>query len=140
LERQWETLEREVLQPAFAKDVPPLERIRRMFRMSYEFQCVRKNETGHMIGCPFGLFAAEMSTQDEAIRQRLQRAFSDIAAYFADTLHEIAETEKIPLNASSAGQGLLAYMQGAMLLAKTNDDPAMFSRLAELAVPLPVLS
>ena len=139
LDRQWEVTERDLLQPAFAKDAQPLERIRRMFRMCYDYQCAHRGASGQTLGCPFGILAAEMSTQEEAIRRRAQQVFADMAAYFTEALRELAEQEKVYVDAVSAGEALVAYLEGSLLMAKANDDPAMFNRLADLAVPLPVL-
>lgn len=140
LDRQWERAEELVFKPAFATDVPPLDRIKRMFRMSYQFQAARKEEGGCMLGCPFGMMAGEMSAQDEVIRERVERIFAGMASYFTAALSELAEQEQVHIDAPSAGEALAAYLEGALLVAKANNSPAMFARLAELAVPMPVLA
>lgn len=139
LDHFWVLTEERLLRPAFADDVPPLERIRRAFRMCFESQRSQKEDAGCMSGCPFGLLASEMSCQDEVIRARVESIFTDMAGYFSDALRELATTENIRLDADSAGVALVAYLEGALLVAKTNNSPALFARLAELAVPLPVL-
>ena len=102
LDRQWNFERTEIFEASFSKEYPPLDRIKKIFGASYEYQAAKRTQAGHMLGCPFGLLAAEMSTQDEVIRERLQEIFSEAAAYFADALAEISEQEDVPIDAETA--------------------------------------
>src|SRR5581483_382290 len=66
LDQQWAGAQEHMLDPAFADDVRPLERIRRFFDRACQAQ------RGSVVrGCPFGNLALEMSSLDEVIRDRI---------------------------------------------------------------------
>ncbi len=137
LDKQWQSVEEGLLKPAFHKDVPPLERIQNMFLMSYEYQCTNKAIYGQMLGCPFGILAAEMSTQDETLRQKVQFVFDGIAAYFEDALIDVLkENNSLRINPKIRSQALLAYLEGSLLYAKSHNDTAFFKVLADNALLL----
>ena len=78
LDESWGTYREIMLANAFAKDVPPLQRIERLLDMVYQHHARTKTNTGMILGCPFGNLAGEMSTQDELIRARVERIFHDL--------------------------------------------------------------
>ena len=137
LDSQWQSVEENVLKPAFHKDIPPLERIQRMFLDSYKYQCTNREEYGRMLGCPFGILAAEMSTQDEMLRQKVQFIFDGIARYFEDALIDVLqENPSLRLNPQIVSQTLIAYLEGSLLFAKAHNDTELFKTLADNALLL----
>lgn len=130
LDRQWEVAQRTILEPAFSKQLPPLERLERCFVIFYQHQCGVKARTGQVRGCPFGNLALELSTQDQAIRKRVDRIFGDVAGYMEQALRDAIAAGDIPDQDSGAtAQMLVAYMEGVLLLAKTHNDPEVIRRL-----------
>jgi len=88
-------------------------------------------QTGHVYGCPFGNLATEMATQDENIRLKVNQSFSNFYALFSSTLQEAInnnELDKIN-NVDTTAQAMLAYLEGSMLLAKTQNDPNVLKQL-----------
>ena len=59
--------ERDIYKPAFATDLPPIERIQRLFQLVYEYHASLTESAGRMGGCHFGNLAIELSTQDDVI-------------------------------------------------------------------------
>ena len=53
----------------FSPVVPPLERIENYCTFIFDRQREFFQKTGRVLGCPFAAAAAELSTQDEKIRQ-----------------------------------------------------------------------
>ena len=132
LDRQWALARAHVLEPAFAADVPPLERITRCFRRAAEVQ-----RRPVVLGCPFGNLAGELGTLDTGIRDTIRAIFEGYRAYFARAIVEAVAAGSIaPLDVAAATEALLAYFQGALLLAKTCNDAEVIERLAERAVSL----
>src|SRR5260370_9516105 len=74
---QWAVTRATILEPAFAPDVEPLERIARFFRSVADHQ-----RADVVLGCPFGNLAAELGTQDHVIRDRVRQVFAGYQAYF----------------------------------------------------------
>jgi TetR/AcrR family transcriptional repressor of nem operon len=86
--------------------------------------------TGHVLGCPFGNLASELATQDEAIRQKIDGIFGKLQKAFHQTLQEAMEAGDVPpLDVAATAQAMFAYFEGAMLLAKTHNDPELLRQL-----------
>jgi TetR/AcrR family transcriptional repressor of nem operon len=137
IERQWSNARRYVLDPSFAPDVSPLQRLRRLFTLAALLQRPDDPVAGHVRGCPFGNLAAELGTQDPVIRARLKEVFAGYHAYFERALVEAQEAGELgPLDAPAAARTLLALFEGALLLAKTYDDAAIVERVGQDALDL----
>jgi TetR/AcrR family transcriptional repressor of nem operon len=137
IEQQWTDAQRHVLEPAFAPDLPPLERIPRLFQLAAGLQGQGAAPSSGVPGCPFGNLAAELGTQDAVIRDKVREVFAGYGAYFERALHEAQAAGAIgPLDVPAAAQTLLAYFEGALLLAKTYNDATMIARLGRDAVNL----
>ncbi len=137
LEAWWENTSREVLDPAVLPDVPPLERIRRMFERVTGQQTRTQEHSGRILGCPFGNLALELSTQDEAIREKLDEIFARFAGYFERNLAEAVERGDVKaIDVPATARALLAYLYGSILLAKTSNDAAVMRGLSEQALRL----
>ena len=137
IERQWDNARRYVLEPALAPDVPPLQRIRRLFTLAATLQCPDDPAQGHVPGCPFGNLAAELGTQDPIIRDKVQEVFAGYHAYFERVLTEAQQAGELgPLDAPAAARSLLAFFEGTLLLAKTYNDAAIVEQLGQDAVGL----
>ena len=131
---QWAQARATILEPAFAPDVEPLERIARFFRSVADRQ-----RADVVLGCPFGNLAAELGTQDQVIRDRVREVFGGYQAYFEQALGEAAARGKLrQTDVPGVSQALLAYFQGALLLAKTHNDATIIDSLAGHAVNLVV--
>jgi TetR/AcrR family transcriptional repressor of nem operon len=131
LDRQWEMLKAGVLEPAFSKRLPPLKRIERFFEMLYKQQCGLKGRSGKVLGCPFGNLALELSTQDEAIRRKVNGIFCGLAGYFEGALHDAVAGGDLPeQDCRATAHMLVAYLEGVSLMAKTSNDLAVSKGLA----------
>ena len=129
--------ERIVGGPSFAKDVPPLERIQRLFGMVYQHQCSINQETGKMWGCPFGNLAMELSTQDEPVRLKLKQIFEMITECLDNALKDAVACGALPeIDTATTAWAILAYLEGIQLIAKTWNDPDIIRQLAQKAVQL----
>ena len=121
---------RQRLEQAFVQEVPPMERLDHFVRSTYELQRALKLEGGAMLGCPFGNLALEMSTQDEVIRCRLDRVFSELQGYFERALAEALDRGDLAtLDVEATAEAMFAYMEGVMLMAKTRNDPDLILKL-----------
>src|ERR1700677_948756 len=72
----------------FSPLVPPLERIENYCQFVYERQRETYKKSGRVLGCPFAAAAAELSTQDEKIRQKAQEMFSRKCKYVETALRD----------------------------------------------------
>jgi TetR/AcrR family transcriptional repressor of nem operon len=137
IEREWQYAQQHVLDPALVPDIPPLERIHRLFRLAATLQCPPDKLAGHVPGCPFGNLAAELGTQDAVIRDKVREVFAGYSAAFEQVVLEAQDAGEIgPLDVAAAARGLLAYLEGALLVAKTYNDASLIEQLGRNAVGL----
>ncbi len=128
-----------ILNQAFAADLPPLQRIERFFSSIYEFQKQTKAATGHILGCPFGNLGCEMSTQDEAIRAKVDAIFYASERPFEQALLEAVARGDLPaIDTAATARAIFAYAEGIMLYAKTRNDPELIRDLGQRALQLAV--
>ena len=115
---------------AFADDVPPLARLERFARLAYEFQMEVHQNTGLVLGCPFGNLANEVATTDENIRKRLEQIFGNFNLLIRNTLQEAADKGDLKnINAEATAQAMLAYFEGVMLMAKSQNNTELIKQL-----------
>jgi TetR/AcrR family transcriptional repressor of nem operon len=132
---QWEQAKQTVLEPAFAPDVPPLERVARFFTLFTDPRCGDPAGTGCVLGCPFGNLAAEMGAQDPVIRAKVQDVFAGICAYVEGALREaVAEGTIAGVDPAAGARALLAYYEGIMLVAKAANDAALIEQLGRIGL------
>ncbi len=132
LDRQWELAKQQIWDPAFTNHLSLREKLRRCFDFFYDHQCGAKTKTGLVPGCPFGNLALELSTQDEAIRRKVDHIFRETTAYVRRALAEAIASGEIPKqDVSAAAEAIVAYTQGAMLMAKTRNDPGVIKELRQ---------
>ncbi len=133
----WRNSKEAVLEPAFRDDLPPIQRLERFFDLLADVQSSTKRRTGQLRGCPFGNLSGEMSSQDARIRKKLQQIFQGIASYFERALREAVATGDLSrIDPATNAQALVAYMEGILLLAGAENDPALIRRLGRKAVQL----
>lgn len=120
-----------LIDQAFSSTLPPLKRLQRFLDLTIEMQTNIHEQTGHVYGCPFGNLATEMATQDENIRLKVNQSFSNLYGLFSSTLQEAIDNNELDEinNVDATAQAMLAYLEGAMLLAKTQNDPNVLKQL-----------
>ena len=89
------------------------------------------SRSGHVTGCPIGSLAAETSTQSERIRHAACDVLGD---FTATTEHLVARAADegdltLPIEPNVLAPRLVAYIQGAILLAKSKNDPSVMREL-----------
>ena len=115
---------------AFDPALPPLERIDYLIDAAYFWQKSIKEVHGRMLGCIFGNLTLEVSTQDDILRAKLLAIFSAAQTRFKDALDQaVADGTLAPLDTALTAEAMLAYLEGVILLAKSQNDPELLYRL-----------
>jgi TetR/AcrR family transcriptional repressor of nem operon len=88
-------------------------------------------ESGHVQGCPIGSVGAEISTQSETIRQAVADALDEMTTTVEGLVERASDEGDLDraTDAKALAQRLLAYVQGATLLAKSKNDPRVMQEL-----------
>lgn len=134
LDQACKEVRQNLLERAFSKDLPPLQRIERYFDLAYSYQRSLKEATGQMRGCPFGNLAVEMSTQDEAIREKVHQIFQEAVTYIERALIEAQDEGQISgIDSRLAAEAILAQLEGGILLAKLKNDPEIIRQVGQTA-------
>ena len=141
LDESWKRYRETMLAQVFARDIAPLKRIERLLDRQYRHHKAVKDETGQVLGCPYGNLAGEMSTQDEVIRERLKRIFRGLEAPIEEILDEpMTAGDLAELDSRATAGAMVAYLEGLTLIAKTWNDPEVIRTLGpamlKLAVPV----
>jgi TetR/AcrR family transcriptional repressor of nem operon len=115
---------------AFDPALPPLERIDYLIDAAYFWQKSIKQVHGRMLGCIFGNLALEVSTQDDILRAKLLAIFAAAKSRFKETLDQAVTAGTLaPLDTGLTAEAMLAYLEGVILLAKSQNDPELIYRL-----------
>lgn len=123
-------MKEKLLDPAFRREFPPLERLQRVCQLAYEIHHHIKELSGHVVGCPLGNLALELSTQDEVIRKKLNDIFEKLQTAMHQTLEEAVATGALPpMNVTATARAMFAYFEGVILLAKTHNDLEILRQL-----------
>lgn len=141
LDQSWKQYRETMLAEVFARDIPPLQRIERLPDSQYHHHKTVKKETGQVLGCPYGNLAGEMSTLDEAIRERLKAIFRDLETRIEQVLEQAMVAGDLPeLDSRATAAAMVAYLEGLTLMAKTRNDSEVIKKLGpamlKLAVPM----
>ncbi|GAA1592990.1 TetR/AcrR family transcriptional regulator [Kribbella sancticallisti] len=111
-------------------DKPPLERLRDLFDATTEVQRTAQKDTGAVTGCLFGNLTLELSTQDSAIRERLQEIFEAQIEMVAAVVELARQNGDIKVTDSrEAARSLVAQLEGMVLFAKLLNDPAQLDQM-----------
>jgi len=90
-----------------------------------------------LYGCPLGNLALELGSQDPVVRQKLHDMFTAWARVIERSLREAMASGALPaLDPVTTAQTVVAYFEGVMLLAKTQNTPEVITQLAHGAVAL----
>src|SRR5689334_572756 len=76
------------LDAIFSPMIPPLDRLRKYCQFSYEFQRGIKAKYGHVLGCPLFALGAEVCTQDDALRKKIEEILNYKRKYMESTIRD----------------------------------------------------
>ncbi|WP_413736998.1 TetR family transcriptional regulator C-terminal domain-containing protein [Sodalis sp. RH21] len=110
--------------------LPPLERLRAYLDAGIN----RLNQNNMRDGCLFGNFMAEASGWSEPIRRRLVEVLGEIQQSIAYCLRAAVNADRLAgdTDCDEMAAFILASMQGAILLAKAQHDPAPAERFRDM--------
>ncbi|MFK5915115.1 MAG: TetR/AcrR family transcriptional regulator [Woeseiaceae bacterium] len=131
IEKNVADLKENIIEQAFSSTLAPVERLKLFFDLSVERQINIHQQTGKVYGCPIGNLATEMATQDEGLRSKLDQSFKGLISLFSETLQEAMNNNDLSgiNDIDRTAKAMLAYFEGVLLLAKTQNDPTVLKQL-----------
>jgi len=118
------------LDRVFSPSLPPLERIRRFCEFEYQEQLGLQREFGHVLGCPLCTLGAEVSTQEDVLRRKVQAIMDQSRKYLETTIRD-AHAEGIirAPDAAAKARTVYAYTEGLMTQARIRNDVGLFREM-----------
>lgn len=134
IEGYWEHMARG-LEGVLGGEGSPLARLERFLSANADAACAGRDATGHVCGCPLGNLAIELSTQDEALRAKLDEVFSRWTARLAQLLDEANQAGELDLpDSAAAAADVVAFLEGRVLFSKLKNDPAPMRDVAPCVI------
>lgn len=135
LEADWNDCGKQKWDNLFSASVPPLERIRNFFQHAYDSQLALQKEHGQVLGCPCFSVGSETSTQDEAIRLKVQEILQRQIRYFESAIRDgQADGSIAPGDAASKAKCLFALLEGSLGQARIQNDLEFLRVLPETSL------
>jgi TetR/AcrR family transcriptional regulator, transcriptional repressor for nem operon len=107
------------------------QKLERVFETPFHANQDLKDRFGDVKGCFVGNIALELAGKDERVRTYLAHVFQSWAEAIEPIVKELANNKDA--DALKASQSIIAYLQGAILLAKACNDPQTIKEFAKSA-------
>ena len=118
----WES-RRVELDAIFSPMTPPLERLRKYCEISYNFQLEIKKKYGKVLGCPLFALGAEVCTQENVLRKKVEEILSHKRKYLESAIRDAHAAGLIQAPDPGAKAGMiLAYYEGLLTQARIQND------------------
>src|SRR5215467_2318353 len=122
LEADWNK-KRSQMDSIFSPTVPPLERLDRYFDFVYENLKKVRERCGAILGCPYVSLGSEVSTQDQLVREAIDRIMDRKLQFFVSTMRDAAAQGLIETSDPiSKAQALFSSYQGTIAQARIQND------------------
>lgn len=135
LDTIWENFKTHMLLLVLESDLEPLEKMKTLIDNGYKHLVDSKSCTGCISGCNIGNLAVELSTQDEEIRLKIASIFDEWTRLIEVLIQEAISKGQISckVNVRASAQSLLAFVEGALLVCKTYNDPEIMKTMCDNA-------
>ncbi|NIT14409.1 MAG: TetR family transcriptional regulator, partial [Candidatus Dadabacteria bacterium] len=135
LDTIWENFKNHMLVPVLESDLEPLEKMKTLMNDGYNHLVQSKSCSGCISGCNIGNLAVELSTQDEEIRKKIESIFDEWIALIEVLIQDAISRGQISpkINVRATAQSLLAFVEGALLVCKTYNDPDVMKNMSDNA-------
>jgi TetR/AcrR family transcriptional regulator, transcriptional repressor for nem operon len=136
LEADWKK-KRTEMDAIFSPTVPPLERLERYFDFVHERLAKLQKTCGSILGCPLLSIGSEVSTQDQVLREAIDRIMDRKVNYFISAVRDAAAEGLINApNPEAKARVLFACYQGTLAQARIQNDVELLRDFKQVAMDL----
>ncbi len=122
LEADWNK-KRAEMDSIFSPTVPPLQRFDRYFDFVYDRLAQLQKQCGSILGCPFVSVGSEVSTQDQIVRETIDRIMDRKLNYFISAARDAAAQGLIEApDPVAKAKALFCCYQGTVAQARIQND------------------
>ena len=133
LEADWKK-KRAEMDSIFSPTVPPLERFDRYFDFVYERLAEVQKKCGSILGCPFMSVGSEVSTQDQIVREAIDRIMDRKLQFFVSAVRDAAAEKLIVApDPEAKAKALFACYQGTVAQARIQNDIDLLRQFKQVA-------
>jgi TetR/AcrR family transcriptional regulator, transcriptional repressor for nem operon len=119
----------------FSPTVPPLERFDRYFDFVHDRLAEVQKKCGSILGCPFISVGGEVSTQDQIVRETIDRIMDRKVNYFVSAVRDAAAEGLIDApDPVAKARALFSCYQGMMAQARIQNDIELLRGFKEVAM------
>jgi TetR/AcrR family transcriptional regulator, transcriptional repressor for nem operon len=119
----------------FSPTIPPLERLERYFDFVHDRLAAMQKKCGSILGCPLMSVGSEVSTQDQLVRQAIDRIMDRKVNYFISAVRDAAADGLIKTRDPEAkARALFACYQGTLAQARIQDDVELLRGFKKVAM------
>jgi TetR/AcrR family transcriptional repressor of nem operon len=133
LEADWNKKKVE-MDAIFSPTIPPLERFERYFDFVHDRLAELQKECGNILGCPLLSVGSEVSTQDQVVRETVDRILDRKINYFVSAIRD-AHAQGL-INApdpEAKARALFACYQGTLAQARIQNDIELLREFKHVA-------
>jgi TetR/AcrR family transcriptional regulator, transcriptional repressor for nem operon len=110
------------------------KKLEQVFETPFHANRDLKDQFGNVKGCFVGNIALELAGKDERVRTYLAHVFQNWAEAIEPIVRELASNNDV--DTLKVSRSIIAYLQGAILLAKAHNDPQAIKEFAKSACTL----
>ena len=133
LEAEWNKKKTD-MDAIFSPTVPPLERFDRYFDFVHDRLAEVQQKCGSILGCPFINVGSEVSTQDQIVRETIDRIMDRKMNYFISAVRDAAAKRLIDApDPEAKARALFACYQGTMAQARIQNDIELLREFKDVA-------
>jgi TetR/AcrR family transcriptional repressor of nem operon len=133
LEADWAKKKAE-MDSIFSPTVPPLERFDRYFDFVHDRLAQLQKKCGSILGCPFVSVGSEVSTQDQIVRETIDRIMDTKLNYFISTVRDAQAQRLIDApDPVAKAKALFSCYQGTMAQARIQNDVELLREFKKVA-------
>ena len=134
LEASW-SKKRAEMDSIFSPTVPPLERFDRYFDFVRDRLAEAQKKCGSILGCPFISVGSEVSTQDQIVRETIDRIMDRKLNYFVSAVRDAAAEGLIDApDPAAKARALFSCYQGMMAQARIQNDIELLRGFKKVAM------
>lgn len=136
LEADWNK-KRATMDEMFSATVPPLERFERYFDFVHDRMAEIQKKCGSILGCPLLSVGSEVSTQDAAVRETIDRIMDSKVNYFICAVRDAAAQGLINApDPEAKARALFACYQGTLAQARIQNDLELLRDFKQVAMDI----
>lgn len=133
LEADWHKKKAE-MDSMFSPTVPPLERLDRYFDFVHDRLAQLQKKCGSILGCPFVSVGSEVSTQDQTVREAIDRIMDRKLQFFVSAVRDAAAEKLIVApDPEAKAKALFACYQGTVAQARIQNDIDLLRQFKQVA-------